>query len=69
MKMKGKLYTYNNSGDDYFVMEDNAKMKISHLQGAPWVRAVIYQNNTGEIFVREYNDFVQKFNIADSEEV
>jgi len=67
--MKGKVYIYNNSGDDYFVKEDNAKMKMSHSVGAPWVRAVIYQNNTGEIFVREYNDFVQKFNIAASEEV
>lgn len=62
---KHMKYRHEKTGRIYTLI-DNAHMK----DGDKWVECVIYENEVGSVFVREKNDFNNKFkNISDDKKL
>lgn len=59
--MKNKVFVFNKTGNSYLVIEEGEMKDPSTRE---WLKSVVYKSlETGNIYTRELNDFLNKFSI------
>ena len=59
--MKNKVFVFNKTGNSYLVLEEGEMKDPSTRE---WLKSVVYKSlETGNIYTRELNDFLNIFSI------
>ena len=57
--MKGKIYVFKETGNEYLILEEG---ELKHPSTREWISCITYKSvKDGTVYTRELNDFLNKF--------